>query len=74
MLQMGENRLIKDVGLAFFVGVAIYELVTGNALTRFGSKIKRSEHPVYYWIMMTTSVFAGAFCVVLLVYDVFFRP
>jgi hypothetical protein len=74
MLQVGENRLIKDLGLAFFVGVAIYELVTGNALSRFGSKINRSEHPVYYWIMMTTGVFVGAFCFVLLVYDVFFRP
>jgi hypothetical protein len=71
---MGGDRLIKDLGLAFFVGVATYELVTGNALTRFGKKIKRSEYPVYYWILMTTSVFVGAFCLILLVYDVFFRP
>jgi len=74
MLQMGENRLIKDLGLLFFVGVAIYDLVTGKALTRFGNKIKRSEHPVYYWILTTISVLGGAFCLVLLSYDVFFRP
>jgi hypothetical protein len=42
---MGENRLIKDLGLAFSVGVAIYELVTGNALTRLGNKVKRSRIP-----------------------------
>jgi hypothetical protein len=74
MLQMGENRLIKDIGLLFFVGIAVYELVTRSALTRFGNKIKRRENPVYYWISMTTSVLVGAFCLVLLVYDLFFRP
>ncbi|MGB6199542.1 MAG: hypothetical protein WBF35_08350 [Candidatus Acidiferrales bacterium] len=53
---------MRDLVALCFVGLVIYEAVTGKVFGTAGGQIKRAEHPLLYWISLVGGICFAVVC------------